>query len=328
MANLDRLLRERSQVQRRTSERLSRGEIFYFTHTNVLGTINYTPCTYTWASPGTGIAVIELWGAGGTGGRQCCCHSGGVPGNPGAYTRITVDVCGSSCVCGWVGCSPTGGTLCYNGRSGCSVACLFQTSCNNVLTSTGGFGGYIMCSTSTSMYCCMAASGFCNTFAGSALPPGGNFCGIICNYGGPNSACFACSCGGEVNICGGISCSRYWDCCQYHKCNIEQTIALPAGPVGNRSCAPCHRFFRSEFPGYGIANNGYSELSVALGDLTGNFGYRHQCWNSNQPCACYEYDGCRFNSAAMPGLTGIPCPGVRANGHKGGHGAVKITFYS
>jgi hypothetical protein len=69
-------------------------------------------------------------------------------------------------------------------------------------------------------------------------------------------------------------------------------------------------------------------LSTALNGAQGAFGHRHFCWNSNQPCACYEHDGCRLNAAGMPGLTGIPCPNVRANGHKGGHGAVKITFYS
>lgn len=329
MANLDRLLTDRSLVQRRTVERLAAGQIFYFTHTNVSGTINYTPCTYTWVSPGTGVAVIELWGAGGTGGRMCCCHSGGVPGNPGAYSKITVGVTAASCVCGWVGCSPTGSTLCYAGRSGCSVACLFQTTNNATVTATGGWGGYIMCTTaSNNMYCCMAAAGFCNTLATCLQPLGGNFCGLICNLRGPNLACAAPAFGGDFNLEGGISCARYWDCCQYHKCNIEQTVALPHGMISNRCCAPCHRFFRSEFPGFGIANNGYSELSTALGNFTGNFGHRNQCWNGNQPCGCYEFDACRFNAAAVPGLTGIPCPGVRSNGHKGGHGAIKVTFYS
>ena len=327
MANLDQLLRDRNLVTRRGIERAVQGNIFYFTHTNVSGTCNYTPCTYTWVSPGTGIAVIELWGAGGTGGRQCCCHSGGVPGNPGAYSKATIPVTASSCVCGWVGCSPTGGTLCYNGRSQCSVACVLGTVSNRIMAAQGGFGGYIMCSTGTSMYCCMVASGFAQTFAGSAAPPGGNFCGIICNSGGPNGAVGACSCGGDVNICGGISCARYWDCCQYHKCNIEQTVAMPAG-IHSKCCSTCFRFFRSEFPGYGIANNGYSELSTAMNGNRGGFGHRHFCWNSNQPCACYEYDGCRLNSAGAPGLTGIPCPNVRANGHKGGHGAVKVIFYA
>jgi hypothetical protein len=320
MANLSTLLTDRNLVARRGIERTSQGQIFYFTHTNVSGTLNGNPCTYSWSSPGTGVAVIETWGAGGTGGRQCCCHSGGVPGNPGAYSKISVNVTPSSVVCGWVGCSPTGGTLCYNGRSQCSVACLLNTSCDNILIAQGGFGGYIMCSTGTAAYCCMVASGFCHTLTNT-------FCGIICNVGGPNGAVGAPASGGDINLPGGISCSRYWDCCQYHKCNIEQTVALPPGVKSNCGSS-CFRFFRSEFPGYGIANNGYSELSTALNGAQGAIGHRHFCWNSNQPCACYEYDGCRLNAAAMPGLTGIPCPGVRANGHKGGHGAIKITFYS
>lgn len=321
MANLDTLLTSRNLVRRRGIERAASGDIFYFTHTNVGGTINYTPCTYTWVSPGTGTAIIELWGAGGTGGLQCCCHSGGIPGNPGGYTKITVGVTASSCVCGWVGCSPHGNCLCYPGRSECSTACLFGTTCNNVLTAQGGFGGYIMCSTSTSMYCCMVGQGFFHTLSGS------NFCGIICNWGGPNSACFACSCGGELNVCGGISCSNFWDCCQYHKCNIEHTVALPPG-ISASCCSTCVRFSRSEFPGYGIANNGWAEYSQAVGAMQGATGQRHFCWNSNQPCGCYEYDGCKLNAAAFPGLSGIPCPNVRSGGHKGGHGAIKVTFYA
>ena len=147
MANLSTLLTDRNAVARRGIERTSQGQLFYFTHTNVSSTINYNPCTYCWTSPGTGVAIVELWGAGGTGGRQCCCHSGGVPGNPGAYSKITVNVTPSSYVCGWVGCSPSGNNLCYPGRSQCSVACLLNTSCNNILTAQGGFGGYTNCST-------------------------------------------------------------------------------------------------------------------------------------------------------------------------------------
>lgn len=322
MANLDSLLTNRSLVQRRGIERLSSGAIFYFTHTNFGGTINYTPCTYTWVSPGTGTAVIELWGAGGSGGQHCCCSTmGGVPGNPGAYTKITVGVTASSCVCGWVGCSPHGNCLCYPGRSECSVACLFGTTCNNVLASAGGFGGYVMCTTGTSAYCCMVASGFCHTLGGNS------FCGIICNYGGPNSACFACSCGGEVNICGGISCGNYWDCCHYWQCSIEQTVALPPG-LTSSCCSTCVRFFRSEFPGYGIVSSGWNQMSTAVNGMGGATGSRHFCWNSNQPCGCYEYDGCRLNGAGFPGTSGAGCPSVRSGGQKGGHGAVKITFYS
>ena len=320
MANLSTLLQSRNIATRRGVERTAQGQIFYFTHTNVSGTINYTSCTFCWTSPGTGVAVIELWGAGGTGGRQCCCGTYGVPGNPGGYSKITVNVSPTSYVCGWVGCSPTGNTLCYNGRSQCSVACLFNTGCNNTLIAEGGYGGYIMCSTSTAAYCCMAAAGFLNTLTNT-------YCGIICNYGGPNSVCFANASGGDVNICGGISCSRYWDCCQYWKCNVEETVALPPG-LDSNCCSTCVRFFRSEFPGYGIANNGFSELSTAINSNNGGFGHRHFCWNSNQPCACYEFDGCRLNAAGVPGLTGIPCPSVRANGHKGGHGAIKVTFYT
>ncbi len=321
MANLTSLLQDRDLVANRGQERTAQGQLFYFTHTNVTGTINGNPCTWCWTSPGTGVAVIEIWGAGGSGGLQCCCSAaGGIPSNPGAYSKITVNVTPTSYACGWVGCSPTGATLCYQGRSQCSVACLFNTSNNSVVTATGGFGGYIMCATSTAGYCCYVASGFNHTLTNT-------FCGIICNVGGPNSATGATASGGDVNITAGISCARYWTCFNCQACNTEQTVALPPG-IDASCCSACTRFFRSEFPGYGIVSNGYSQLSNALNDSKGAFAHRHFCWNSNQPCACYEHDGCRLNAAGMPGLSGIPCPGVRAHGHKGGHGAVKVTFYS
>ena len=163
MASLTTLLEQRNAVTDRGQELTRGGRDWYFTHTNVTGTINYSPCCYVWTSPGTGVAVIELWGASGSGGLMCCCSGSGIPGNSGAYSRITVGVTASSVVCGWVGCSPTGGALCYPGRSQCSVACLYNTTCNNVLTAQGGFGGYTNCSTSTAHYCCLVAAGFCHT---------------------------------------------------------------------------------------------------------------------------------------------------------------------
>jgi len=328
MANLDTLLRARNGQKDRGQERSRGGTPWFFTHTNVTG--SQAPgggCGYYWSSPGTGRAVIELWGASGSGGLMCCCSGGGIPGNPGAYTRIDVGVTASSAVCGWVGCSPHGGCLCYPGRSECSVACLLNTTCNNVLAAQGGFGGYTNCSTGTAHYCCLVAAGFNHTFGGSVVPAGGgNFCGILCNVGGPNSAVGACSCGGSVNQCGGISCLRTWDCCQYHKCNMEVTVAVSPG-IFSTTGSSCFRFFKSEFPGFGIAHNSWSELEAGMSAMNGQQPYNHNCYSSMQPCGCYEHDGCFLNPVGVPGITGNPCPNVRSSGGKGGHGGIRITFY-
>jgi len=319
MANITRLLEERQGIIDRGQERSSGGNEFFFSHTNVTGVQSYSACCFAWTSPGTGVAIIELWGASGSGALMCCCSGGGIPGNPGAYSKIEVDVTPSSAVCGFVGCSPTGGSLCYPGRSQCSVACLINTSCNNILVSQGGFGGYTNCSTVTAHYCCLVAAGFSHTFTN-------NLCGIICNVGGPNGSTFACACGGNLNVCGGISCLRTWDCCQYWKCNMEITLATSPG-IFAIDKNTCFNFFKSEFPGFGIAHNSWAEMESALSLMTRQQPYNHNCYTSMQPCGCYEHDGCFLNPVGLPGITGSPCPGVRSSGQKGGHGGIKITFY-
>ena len=320
MATLGNLLASRSALRRRGIERQESGQIFYFSHTSVSGTCNYTSCCFTWTSPGTGTAIVELWGASGSGALMCCCSGAGIPGNPGAYSKATVLVCAGSVICGATGCSPHGNCLCYPGRSNCSYLTIFNASSNPTLIAEGGFGGYQNCSTSTAHYCCLVAAGFAHTLTNT-------FCGILCNVGGPNSATFANASGGDTNIQGGISCLRTYDCCQYWKCNHEMIIATSPG-IFSSCCSTCFRYMRSEFPGYGIVHAGKVELSTAMASAKGSFPHRHSCWNSNQPCGCYEWDGCAFGTTGVPGPSGATCPGVRSGGLKGGHGAVKITFYS
>lgn len=319
MANLDKLLTDRQTRVPSAQEQKRNGIVFFFTHTNVTGVTNYSPCCFFWNSPGTGRAVIEIWGASGSGGQMCCCSGGGIPGNPGGYARINVSVTASSNVCGFVGCSPHGGCLCYPGQSNCTQVTLTNTSCNNVLRAQGGFGGYTNCSTGTAHYCCLVAAGFAHTLTNT-------FCGILCNSGGPNSATPACACGGDVNISGGISCLRTYDCCQYFKCNHENTLAVSAG-IFSACCSPCFRFGKSEWPGYGIAHASWAELEDVMSVINRQMPYNHNCYTSMQPCGCYEHDGCHLAPVGVPGITGHPCPGVRSSGLKGGHGAVRITFY-
>ena len=321
MALLRNLLNERTANYRRGFENLSTGRVWAWTHTNVTGTINRNACTFCWTSPGTGVAVVELWGASGSGGQMCCCSGSGIPGNPGAYSRKTICVCGTSYVCGWVGCSPTGNCLCYPGRSECSVACPFNTSDNTVVTSQGGFGGYTNCSTSTAHYCCLVAAGFQHTLTNS-------FCGILCNVGGPNGSNVATASGGDINISGGISCMRMYECTQCYECNYEMTLAVSAG-IFSSTCSTCFRFMRQSWPYDGWAHSGQLALENILASYNGvPPGTGSNCWSTASPsCACYEHEGCVLGGVGVPGTTGHPCVNVRASGVKGGHGGVRITFY-
>lgn len=322
MANLSTLLDNRAALVRRGVEEKHGGLVWTFAHTNVTGTQNGNPCTYCWVSPGNGIAVVELWGASGSGAKMCCCGGTGIPGNPGAYLRKTLCVSTSSYVCGWVGCSPTGDGLCYGGRSQCSVACPFNTNNNTVLMASGGWGGWTMCTTGTALYCCFVAQGYCHTLTNT-------FCGIICNIFGTNTACSACACGGDFNICGGISCLRLFECCNYYECNYEHTIAISPG-IFSSTGPTCVRFMRAGWPYDGWARHGSYGYNLAVSSLEGQYptSNRVECWTSGSNiCGCYEWSGCVLGGTGFPGTTGHPCPGVRSAGQKGGHGAIKVTFY-
>ena len=323
MANLSTLLSDRNAVFRRGIEDRIGGAPWVFSHTNVTGTQGRNPCTYCWISPGTGVAVIELWGASGSGSQMCCCSGDGIPGNSGAYAVKTVNVTPSSYVCGWVGCSPHGSCLCYPGRSGCSVACPFNTSNNATVTSQGGFGGYTNCTTGTAHYCCLVAAGFSHTLTNT-------FCGIICNVGGPNGAAAASASGGDQNISGGISCTRIFECCNYFECNYEQTIAVSPG-IFSSTCATCFRYMRAGWPYVGWARHGSYGYGISVASIQGMYPTtdRIECWTSGSNiCGCYEHSGCVLGGVGFPGTTGHPCPGVRSSGQKGGHGGVRITFYT
>jgi hypothetical protein len=322
MANLSTLLTNRNAVVKRGIEDKIGGAPWVFSHTNVTGVQGGNPCTYCWRSPGTGVAVIELWGASGTGAKMCCCGGNGIPGNPGAYSRKTVNVTTSSYVCGWVGCSPTGDQLCYPGRSGCSVACPFNTTNNTTMTSTGGFGGFTVCTAGTALYCCIVAQGYNHTLTNT-------FCGIICNNGGPNGAGSATASGGDINVAGGISCVRMFECCNYFECNYENTIAISPG-IFSSTCATCVRFMRTGWPFEGFARHGSYGYGVAVASMQGMYPTtdRVSCWNGSNICGCYEWSGCVLGGVGFPGTSGHPCPGVRSMGQKGGHGGVRITFYT
>lgn len=326
MANLSTLLTARVGSAFRGIEELRGGQIFYFTGigNNQQICSNYF-CNYCWKSPGTGTAVIELWGAAGSSGFMCCCGTGGLPGNAPAYSRKSVSVNSSAYVCGWIGCSimPTN-ALCWVGQSGCSVACLYNISTSNCLMrSQGGGGGFIYC-TSTAPYCCFAANSYCNTLCSAC-------CGIICNIGGPNGVTTACACGGDVNINGAISCVEFLTGhCNYYPDATLYTHAIAAGIFSTQQSCLRYTGSTNELSPGGFTSSNAWPLMQQLAGMSGSMGAGNfvKCWSSYNDCACYESQSCSPLNPGVPGTAGFVCGGLRTYPLRGGNGAIRITFYS
>jgi hypothetical protein len=321
MANLTTLLNQRNQVYNRGVETTKNGTSYYFTFTDTATGL----CQFCWPSPGTGCAVVETWGSSGGGGRMCCCAGPGVPGNPAGYSRKYIRVCGSSYICGWAGCSTQPVDLCYGGRGNCSVACIFNSGDNGCVRAEAGFGGWSRCTTSTSQFCCMGACLFCLTQIGSTG------CGIVCNYRGPNTAVCAVASAGDTNIAGGISCTRYHTCFNCQTLGYEHTLAISPG-IHSQDTSSFVRFNRNRLPmffGCCGGTSGRMDGNLAVRPMIGLLPQFYPCWSgANRDCGCYEFMSCYYNGSGVPGIGGVPCSGVRSNPSRGGHGAVKITFYS
>ena len=97
-------------------ENLEQGRIWAYTHGNVRTKMCGEVC---WIAPANGIATVEIWGAGGSGAKMCCC-GGGIPGNPGASSKRTICVATGCLITGAIGFScGNSNDLCFRG---CSVS--------------------------------------------------------------------------------------------------------------------------------------------------------------------------------------------------------------
>ena len=83
---------------------------------------------YCWIAPGSGTVLAELWGAGGSGSKMCCC-GGGLPGNAGSYANKAFNVTSGNYTCGCLGksCGNADG-LCNRGCSSNSAMCWLSSS--------------------------------------------------------------------------------------------------------------------------------------------------------------------------------------------------------
>lgn len=320
MARLDDLLADRERTIQRGFENRRKGRVYFYQHQNLNGASN--SCAFCWIAPGNGVAVVELWGASGSGQAGCCCSGPtGLPGNPGAYSRKTVTVSSGSNICGLLGCNALGSCFCLCCfQSQCSVACFCNTSENTTMFTAGGLSGYSTCMTGNNAFCCIVfRSARCNT-------PAGTGCGIICNVNSTLTA--ACACGGDVNISGGVSCMEFLGCCNSSICaNILITLAIAPG-IYSSSGNTCVQFRYGLLGQNTYAFSGHRIMDHVMAGLRGRAPQQFNCATSSNDCACYDITGCQEAGVGIPGTSGWVCANTRAAGRRGGMGGVKITFYS
>ena len=302
-------------------ENLEQGRIWAYTHGNVRTKMCGCVC---WIAPAAGTAIIEIWGAGGSGAKMCCC-GGGIPGNPGAYSKKTIEVAQGCVISGCVGFScGNADSLCFRGCSEPTGLCYFSTTGNGCMCAQGGRGGTSYCSTGTSLYCCFISGSFCGT------GPFNNNCGIICNYGTGTASCCADAFGGDINRRGGFSRTSFFGCSPSCPCSTIYHVATPPGYFSD--CGAEITFTTESDTGYanwtGIAiPNFIHALNVAGKQPGQGIDGAHRCWTGGRTCGCYDGQGCiPFVPPGFPGTPATPCGGHRDHGGRGGHGAIRIKF--
>jgi hypothetical protein len=302
-----------------TETNVESGQIYNFQTNNFDGLhagICFHPCQ-------SGTAIIEIWGAGGSGAKMCCCGFG-TPGNPGAYSRKTVTLTCCGYITGSPGIACGNDALCFRGCSDATGVTIYANGSNTgCMCAQGGRGGISYCSTGTDAYCCFTAGGFYTT-----LGVNGN-CGIVCNKCCSGGWC-AQAYGGDFNCPGGFSCVSFLGA-SGSSCPCSTHFHMQ-GPAGYFSKCGVVVSFNSD-DGNGFANwsgQGRSQYSQALAgasrwpQMGSHFA---TCWGFSGACGCYENEGCmNLLPPGFPSAGPHPCPGVRDHASKGGNGAIRIKF--
>lgn len=105
-------------------DNLEKGRIWVYSDGNMYSGFCNGFC---WQANACGKAIIEIWGAAGSGAEMCCCGAG-LPGNPPAYTKKCICVQPGNFVCGYVGRSCNNADdLCFRGCS--ESTCVRWTGC-------------------------------------------------------------------------------------------------------------------------------------------------------------------------------------------------------
>lgn len=302
-----------------TETNVESGQIYNFQTNNYDGLhagMCFHPCQ-------SGTAIIEIWGAGGSGAKMCCCGFG-TPGNPGAYSRKTVTLTCCGYITGSPGIACGNDALCFRGCSDATGVTIYANGSNTgCMCAQGGRGGISYCSTGTDAYCCFTAGGFYTT-----LGVNGN-CGIVCNKCCSGGWC-AQAYGGDTNCPGGFSCVSFLGA-SGSSCPCSTHFHMQ-GPAGYYSKCGVVVSFNSD-DGNGFSNwsgQGRGQYAQALAGASrwpqmGSFFAT--CWGFSGNCGCYENEGCmNLLPPGFPSAGPHPCPGVRDHASKGGNGAIRIKF--
>ena len=316
MATLSSLLKTRQVGIVETN--IDVGHISVYTQGSQASCLNTGFC---WKSPGTGTAVIEVWGSGGSSARMCCCGAG-LPGNAGAYSKKTIAVNASSYICGCTGRAYCGLALTDRSCGDPTGLCWIGSTGNGCMCAQGGKGGTSFCMTSCSPWCCFGAAGYCGYLQAA------NYCGYVCNM--CNSSWVACGYGGDVNCCGMLSCVYFGGCYSDCTCYFHYYVPLAPGQVSTKGTMV--GFIAANDSAMGKwSGAGLHHYLAALGSVSkfpGHGSPLTACWNSATYCGCYDTTACNRHVPIGGGAPpSYPCYEVRDNGVIGGDGAVRIRFY-
>jgi hypothetical protein len=302
-----------------TETNVESGQIYNFQANNYEGLhagICFHPCQ-------SGTAIIEIWGAGGSGAKMCCCGFG-TPGNPGAYSRRTVTLTCCGYITGSPGIACGNDALCFRGCSDATGVTIYANGSNTgCMCAQGGRGGISYCSTGTDAYCCFTAGGFYTT-----LGVNGN-CGIVCNKCCSGGWC-AQAYGGDINCPGGFSCVSFLGASGSScPCSTHFHMQGPAGYFSK--CGVVVSFNHDDNNGFanwsGQGRGQYAQALAGASRWPQMGSFFATCWGFSGNCGCYENEGCmNLLPPGFPSAGPHPCPGVRDHASKGGNGAIRIKF--
>lgn len=329
-----------------TESNIEQGELYVFNGHLSKGELRtpHNNCT-CFNSPGTGMMQIEMWGAGGSGGKMCCCGTG-LPGNPGTYLKRTICVDSDTWFHMRVGKACANDTLCFQGCS--QASCLLICSPNGLLSETsnsignancqclcaeGGHGGHSFCMEGEcTILECFVNRGFC---WGRAHKNHGINCGIVCNmspyhvvqraYGGDIN----CN-SGDPDQPGSWSCSTFLSYNPNNKCCKYDNVSIPPGIFSTQwdIVTYLRECYSNQYNGVGDGAPQLIQGLSALGMNTQAGGFINaDCWENSRGCGCYEYNACLPNlPAGVPGPGASPAGDVRDHTWRGGSGLIRMRF--
>ena len=299
-------------------QNLEKGRIYVYTPG-----CNYSAqiwCGFCFHPEVSGTAIIESWGAGGSGAKMCCCGFG-LPGNAGAYSKKTISMAPGDWICGYVGYScGNSDSLCFRGCGDSTYMRINQSGNETCICTQGGKGGITYCNTGPSFFCCYRANGFCVTRTNN------NNCGMVCNV--CDGMWWACGYGGDFNCCGMASCVSAFGCESMCVCYFRYHIPTPAGMFAKDGNMVIYQTENNnDFAQWSGSGKHQSLAALGAGRFpTGGIPWA-TCWGASKACHCYDNEGCIQNMPIGTGGHGpMPCPGVRDHATRGGNGGVRIKF--